>query len=79
MVTETIKMFDDSRKFKTELKNLCTINLVATFQQLESLRNLRNQIAHGDRVVTVFSDITGYLDSCLLLILEIQNTLSVRY
>lgn len=79
MINDTIKTFDDSRKFNVELKNMCKINLTAAFQQLDSLRNLRNQIAHGDRVTTVFSDITSYLDSCVILILEIKHALNIKY
>ncbi|OTN89088.1 hypothetical protein A5819_001580 [Enterococcus sp. 7E2_DIV0204] len=79
MIYSTITMFDDSRKFKDELKNISNINLTAVFQHLDSLRNLRNQIAHGDKVTTVFSDVTTYVDSCVILTLEIKNTLKLQY
>lgn len=79
MVNNFLKKFDSGTKISTLYNNYSSLNIKQLYTSLDSLRNFRNQIAHGDRVSTSHSIVNEYFDSSILLLLLIKEILEAEY
>lgn len=80
MINGLIDTFDDSRKFNELIKkNISKAEINQFYTHIDSLRQLRNSIAHGDKISTTWRDVMGYFDSCIILMFRIKETLVAYY
>ncbi|GEQ61142.1 hypothetical protein VL4N_03640 [Vagococcus lutrae] len=79
LVNDFLKQFDNNKKINCLYDRYSNINKKQLYSSLDSLRNLRNQIAHGDRVSTSHNTVNKYLDSSILLLLLIKEILEAEY
>lgn len=80
MINGLIDTFDDSRKFNNVIKKDVTASEInQLYTHIDSLRQLRNSIAHGDRISTTWRDVMIYFDSCIILIFRLKETLANYY
>ncbi|HGF7276771.1 TPA: HEPN domain-containing protein [Enterococcus faecium] len=59
--------------------NYSNLNKKQLYLSLDSLRNFRNQIAHGDRINTSHKTVNDYIDNSILLLLLIKEILEAEY
>lgn len=79
MIIGFLSKFDSSKKLKKLYPSCEYFNKTQSYSALDSLRNLRNQIAHGDRVSISHNIVNDYLDSSILLMLIIREVLKKEY
>lgn len=79
LVNVLLKQFDNNKKISSLYNKHSNLNTRQLYTSLDSLRNFRNQIAHGDRISTSHAIVNNYLDSSILLLLLIKEILEVEY
>lgn len=79
MVNNFMNKFDSVKKISKLYESYSSISKKQLYISLDSLRNLRNSIAHGDRVNTSHNTVNEYLDSSIILLLLIKEILETEY
>lgn len=79
LVHDFLKQFDSNKKINSLYHNYSNLNKKQLYLSLDSLRNFRNQIAHGDRINTSHKTVNDYVDNSILLLLLIKEILEAEY